>query len=105
MLEELEASKEELQSVSEELQTVNQENRHKVEELAQLSGDLQNLMAATEIATLFLDQELRILRFTPQVAELFNVRPADRGGRSRTSPTASLATTSRPRTRAACSTG
>lgn len=78
-MEELETSKEELQSINEELQTVNQENRHKVEELSQLSSDLQNLLAATEIATLFLDRELRILRFTPKVAELFNVRVTDRG--------------------------
>jgi two-component system CheB/CheR fusion protein len=78
-MEELETSKEELQSINEELQTVNQENRHKVEELSQLSSDLQNLLAATEIATLFLDRDLRILRFTPRVAELFNVRITDRG--------------------------
>ncbi len=78
-MEELETSKEELQSMNEELQTVNQENRHKVEELAQLSGDLQNLMAATDIATLFLDRDLRILRFTPKVTELFNIRMTDRG--------------------------
>jgi len=78
-LEELETSKEELQSMNEELQTVNQENRHKVEELSQLSGDLQNLLAATDIATLFLDRDLRIMRFTPQLGELFNVRLTDRG--------------------------
>lgn len=78
-LEELETSKEELQSMNEELQTVNQENRHKVEELSQLSNDLQNLLAATNIATVFLDRELRILRFTPTFAELFNVRATDRG--------------------------
>lgn len=78
-LEELETSKEELQSMNEELQTVNQENRHKVEELAQLTNDLQNLLVATDIATLFLDRELRILRFTPRVTELFNVRPTDSG--------------------------
>ncbi|QDU98972.1 chemotaxis protein CheB [Lignipirellula cremea] len=78
-LEELETSKEELQSMNEELQTVNQENRHKVDELAQLSSDLQNLMAATEIGTLFLDRQLRILRFTPAVTNVFNVRAADRG--------------------------
>jgi PAS domain S-box-containing protein len=78
-MEELETSKEELQSMNEELQTVNQENRHKVEELSQLSGDLQNLMSATDIATLFLDRDLRILRFTPRLGELFNVRMTDRG--------------------------
>ncbi|HEY3455074.1 MAG TPA: chemotaxis protein CheB [Bryobacteraceae bacterium] len=78
-MEELETSKEELQSINEELQTVNQENRHKMEELAQLSSDLQNLLTATDIATLFLDRELRILRFTPRVEDLFNVRLTDRG--------------------------
>lgn len=78
-MEELETSKEELQSINEELQTLNQENRYKVDELSQLSGDLQNLLSATEIATLFLDRELRILRFTPNVTALFNVLPTDRG--------------------------
>ncbi len=78
-MEELETSKEELQSMNEELQTVNQENRHKVEELAQLTSDLNNLISATEIATLFLDRNLRILRVTPRVADLFNVRSSDRG--------------------------
>ena len=78
-MEELETSKEELQSMNEELTTLNQENKHKVEELSQLSGDLQNLLAATDIATLFLDRQLRILRFTPRVSELFNVRHLDRG--------------------------
>jgi PAS domain S-box-containing protein len=58
---------------------VNQENRHKVAELSQLSSDMQSLMAATQIATLFLDGELRILRFTPQILDLFNLQPADRG--------------------------
>ncbi len=78
-MEELETSKEELQSMNEELSTLNQENRHKVEELSQLSGDLQNLLAATDIATLFLDREFRIMRFTPRASELFNVRHLDRG--------------------------
>jgi len=78
-MEELETSKEELQSINEELLTLNQENRYKVEELGQLSSDLHNLLSATGIATLFLDRELRIMRFTPKVSELFNVRTADRG--------------------------
>jgi two-component system CheB/CheR fusion protein len=78
-LEELETSKEELQSVNEELITLNQENRHKVEELRLLSSDLQNLLVGTDIATLFLDRQLRIMRFTPQVEELFNIRSTDRG--------------------------
>ena len=78
-MEELETSREELQSINEELQTVNQENRHKVEELSQLSSDLQNLLKVTDIATLFLDRALRINRSTPRVAELFNIRHSDRG--------------------------
>jgi two-component system CheB/CheR fusion protein len=78
-MEELETSKEELQSINEELQTVNQQNRLKVEELAQMTGDLQNLLTATDIATLFLDRNLRILRFTPKLGELFNVRVSDHG--------------------------
>ncbi len=78
-LEELETSKEELQSVNEELTTLNQENQHKVEELSQLSDDLVNLLAATDIATLFLNRELRIMRYTPKLNELFNIRLADRG--------------------------
>ena len=78
-MEELETSKEELQSINEELQAVNEENRHKVEELAQLSDDLSNLLVATDIATAFLDRDLRILRFTPKLTELFNVLPTDHG--------------------------
>lgn len=78
-LEELETSKEELQSINEELQTVSQQHRHKVEELSQLSSDLQNLFIATDIATLFLDRRFRILRFTPKLGDLFNVRATDRG--------------------------
>ncbi|HEX6615925.1 MAG TPA: CheR family methyltransferase [Gemmatimonadales bacterium] len=78
-MEELETSREELESINEELQTLNQENKHKVEELSQLSNDLQNLLQASDIATLFLDRSLRILRFTPRVSETFNVRLSDRG--------------------------
>ena len=58
-----------------------QKKSRKAEELAPLSADLQNLLAATDIATLFLDRELRVIRFTPRVEELFNVRPTDRGRR------------------------
>ena len=78
-LEELETSKEELQSVNEELTTVNQENQNKVEELSQLSDDLTNLLATTNVATLFLNRDLRIMRYTPQLGELFNIRMTDRG--------------------------
>ena len=78
-MEEMETGREELHSMNEELQTVNQENRHNIEELSQLSSDLQNLLSSTDIATLFLDRDLRIMRFTPKVGELFNVRMTDRG--------------------------
>ncbi|MFW5831773.1 MAG: CheR family methyltransferase, partial [Prolixibacteraceae bacterium] len=78
-MEELETSKEELQSVNEELTTLNQENRHKVEELVQVTDDLQNVFAATDIATLFINRDLRIMRYTPKLTEIFNIRPADKG--------------------------
>jgi two-component system CheB/CheR fusion protein len=78
-LEELETSKEELQSMNEELTIANQQNRLKVEELSALTNDMQNLLTSTDIATLFLDRELRIMSFTPKVAEIFNMRMTDRG--------------------------
>ena len=77
--EELETSKEELQSVNEELKTTNQELKDKVDEVREANSILENLMAATEIATLFLDRDLRITRFTPRVQELFNIQTVDVG--------------------------
>lgn len=78
-LEELETSKEELQSINEELQTINQELKNKIEEVTHAHSDVQNLFVATDIATLFLDRELRVKRYTPSAAELFNLMPPDRG--------------------------
>jgi len=77
--EELETSKEELQSVNEELQTVNNELKSRLEEISRSNSDLENLMSATEIATLFLDRELRIRHYTPSMRDLFNIMPGDRG--------------------------
>jgi two-component system CheB/CheR fusion protein len=77
MTEELETSKEELQSVNEELKTVNRELEDKVEELREVNSDLKNLMAATDIGTLFLDRELCIKRYTPRIEDLFNIRDSD----------------------------
>lgn len=77
--EELETSKEELQSINEELQTVNSELKLKLEAVSRAHSDLQNLMAATEFGTLFLDTSLRIKRFTQPVTELFSITPSDEG--------------------------
>ncbi|MBV9751262.1 MAG: PAS domain-containing protein [Hyphomicrobiales bacterium] len=77
--EELETSKEELQSNNEELQTVNSELKIKLDVVSRAHSDLQNLMAATDIGTLFLDPGLRIKRFTEQVTELFRITPSDEG--------------------------
>ncbi len=77
--EELETGREELQSINEELSTVNQELKSKVDELGRSNSDLQNLMAATQIATVFLDRELRIQRYTPPAVALFNLIPTDLG--------------------------
>jgi two-component system, chemotaxis family, CheB/CheR fusion protein len=77
--EELETSKEELQSINEELQTVNIELKLKLDTISRAHSDLQNLMAATDFGTLFLDSTLRIKRFTERVTELFSITPADEG--------------------------
>ncbi|RZI84694.1 MAG: chemotaxis protein [Rubrivivax sp.] len=77
--EELETSREELQSINEELSTVNIELKSKVDELAHTNSDLHNLMGATAIATIFLDRQLRITRYTPPAVSLFNLIPSDVG--------------------------
>jgi two-component system CheB/CheR fusion protein len=77
--EELETSKEELQSLNEELFTVNAELQAKIEETGKAKDDLQNVIASTGIATLFVDRETRIKRYTPAATELFNVIPSDVG--------------------------
>ncbi|HEX9960479.1 MAG TPA: CheR family methyltransferase, partial [Pyrinomonadaceae bacterium] len=77
--EELETSKEELQSVNEELTTVNHELKDKIEETTRANSDLQNLMAATEIATIFLDRQLCIKRYTPPALDIFNITAPDVG--------------------------
>ena len=77
--EELETSKEELQSINEELQTVNSELKTKLDNVASAHSDLQNLINATEIGTLFLDADLRIKMLTPAVEQLFSVSESDVG--------------------------
>jgi two-component system CheB/CheR fusion protein len=77
--EELETSKEELQSVNEELGTVNAELQAKLLELSQSNNDMNNLLAGTGIATIFLDLQLRILRFTSATSKIMNLILSDIG--------------------------
>jgi two-component system CheB/CheR fusion protein len=77
--EELQSTNEELQSVNEELYTVNAEYQRKIAELTELTNDMDNLLASTEVGTIFLDGQLRIRKFTPQVTETFGLLPQDVG--------------------------
>ena len=77
--EELQSTNEELQSVNEELYTVNAEYQRKIAELTELTNDMDNLLASTEVGTIFLDGQLRIRKFTPQVAGTFGLLPHDVG--------------------------
>ena len=77
--EELETSREELQSINEELATVNTELQTKVTDLSRLNNDMNNMLAGTGIATVFVDLQLRILRFTPAATEIINLILGDVG--------------------------
>jgi two-component system CheB/CheR fusion protein len=77
--EELTTSKEEMQSLNEELQTVNAELQAKVDELSWSNNDMKNLLNSTEIATLFLDNELNVRRFTTQATKIIQLIPGDVG--------------------------
>lgn len=77
--EELQSTNEELQSVNEELYSVNAEYQAKVEELTEITNDLDNLLRSTEIGTVFLDDDFVIRRFTPAAASFINIIPRDIG--------------------------
>jgi two-component system CheB/CheR fusion protein len=77
--EELMTSKEEMQSLNEELQTVNSELQVKVDELSRSNNDMKNLLNSTDIATLFLDNDLNVRRFTTQATKIIKLIPGDIG--------------------------
>ncbi len=77
--EELTSSKEEMQSLNEELQTVNAELQAKVDDYSRLDNDMKNLLNSTDIATLFLDKELKIRRYTIQATKIFKLIKSDIG--------------------------
>lgn len=77
--EELETSREELQSTNEELQTVNSELQNKVDQLSDVNNDLNNLISNTRIATIFLDNDICIKRFTESSTNIFNLINTDIG--------------------------
>jgi two-component system CheB/CheR fusion protein len=77
--EELTTSKEEMQSLNEELQTVNTELQSRVDELSRSNNDMKNLLNSTDIATLFLDNDLKVRRFTTQATTIIKLIPGDVG--------------------------
>ncbi len=77
--EELTTSKEEAQSMNEELQTINCELQTRLDDLALAQSDMQNLLNSTDIATLFLDNELNVRRYTEQAVPIFHLRESDVG--------------------------
>jgi two-component system CheB/CheR fusion protein len=77
--EELQSTNEELHSVNEELYTVNGEHQRKIVELTELTDDMDNLLRSTDIGTIFLDKDLNIRKFTPQISRVFQLVTQDVG--------------------------
>ncbi|MDD4969329.1 MAG: chemotaxis protein CheB [Paludibacter sp.] len=77
--EELTTSKEEMQSLNEELQTVNAELQSKIDDFTRVNNDMKNLLNSTDIATLFLDKDLNIRRYTDQATKIFKLIKSDIG--------------------------
>lgn len=77
--EELQSTNEELQSANEELYTVNSEYQNKIIELTEARNDVENLLSSSRIGTLILDEDMRIRRYSPQTAEVFNLVDSDIG--------------------------
>jgi two-component system CheB/CheR fusion protein len=77
--EELVTSKEEMQSLNEELQTVNAEQMARLDELTLASDDMKNLLNSTNIATVFLDRDLRVRRFTTGAEQIYKLIAGDVG--------------------------
>src|SRR5204862_3327506 len=77
--EELQSTNEELQSVNEELYTVNAEYQKKIAQLVELTNDMDNLLLSTEVGTIFLDRQSCVRKFTPRIAETFNLLAQDIG--------------------------
>ena len=77
--EELQSTNEELHSVNEELYTVNSEHQNKIEELTEMTEDMENLFRASDMATIFLDEDLRIRRLTPKAISIFKLTNSDIG--------------------------
>ena len=75
--EEMETGKEELQSLNEELSTVNHQLQAKLEELETANNDMRNLLASTDVGTVFLDRDLRIKWFSPAIKDLLSVLSTD----------------------------
>ncbi|HEY5583816.1 MAG TPA: chemotaxis protein CheB [Ruminiclostridium sp.] len=78
-IEELTTSKEESQSINEELYTVNAELHSKLGNYSNINNDMKNMLNSTEIATMFLDGDLNILRFTDKVTKIIKLIPRDVG--------------------------
>jgi PAS domain S-box-containing protein len=79
MNEELQSANEELEASREELQALNEELTHKIEELGRAHAFVENLLAAADVATVFLDREGRVMRSTPAALEVFHVAVEDVG--------------------------
>nr|MDA8166001.1 PAS domain-containing protein [Desulfobacteraceae bacterium] len=77
--EELESSREELQSLNEELVNVNAELQARVEEAANAFEDMRHFLDSLEIPTIFLDNQMRVQRFSNSATRIVSLIDSDVG--------------------------
>ena len=77
--EEMQSTNEEMQSVNEELHTINADYQVKNKELIEINDDLNNYFRSNVNGQLFIDNNMRLMKFSPGTVKQINLQESDIG--------------------------